>query len=616
MNTGNSSQQQEAGTVVIYITDNGLRLAESLRGLYPDALTVKFGVAAVHELWKGYKNLIFIMAAGIVVRTIAPLVKDKKTDPAVVVLDEKGRFAISLLSGHLGGANRLAGEIAGFLGGEAVITTASDINGMTSIDIWARDNNLTIENWNQLPAVSSRLLKKGSLKVYSEADLPLPPDFSATADSGSADILITNKSSFYGKKSGQFIMRPGNIVVGFGCNSNTQAEEIEDVVNKIFGENNLSFSSIHSIATLDKKGKEPGLIAFAGKHNIKVSVFTPEELNRVKGISRSEAAFRATGANAVAEPAALLAAGAGRLLLNKQKSGNVTIALAEIKGYGEELMKREKGAAEQHIGRIYIVGTGPGDMKHITPLAQDAIRKSDVIVGYNTYLTLIEGLIKGKEIYSTGMTREVDRCKKAVELAKSGRSVSVISGGDPGVYAMAGLVFEVLREEERKNGSMEAKHCGTSKLPNFQTSGLAVEVIPGISALNACAARLGAPLMHDFASISLSDRLTSWDLIEKRLEAASMADFVIVIYNPKSMGRTEQIRKAQEIILRHRDSETPVGIVKGAMRDDEKVVLTTLGEMTECDIDMQTTVIVGNSNTFRWNDWMITPRGYEKKFKV
>lgn len=615
MNTGNSSQKLEVRTVVIYITDNGLTLAESLRGLYPDARTVKFGAAAVHELWKEYKNLIFIMAAGIVVRTIAPLVKDKKTDPAVVVLDEKGRFAISLLSGHLGGANRLAGEIAGFLGGEAVITTASDINGMTSMDIWARDNNLTIENWNQLPAVSSRLLKKGSLKVYSEADMLLPPDFSATADSGSADILITNKRDFYGKKRGQFIMRPGNIVIGFGCNSNTQAEEIEEVVRKVFEENNLSSSSIHSIATLDKKGKEPGLIAFAGKHNIRVSVFTPEELNRVKGISRSEAAFRATGANAVAEPAALLAAGADRLLLNKQKSGNVTIALAEIKGHGEKLMKREKGAAEQHIGRIYIVGTGPGDMKHITPLAQDAIKKSDVIVGYNTYLTLIAGLIKGKEIYSTGMTREVDRCKKAVELAKSGRTVSVISGGDPGVYAMAGLVFEILREEERKNGNMEAKHCGTSKLPDFQTSRLAVEVIPGISALNACAARLGAPLMHDFASISLSDRLTSWDLIEKRLEAASMADFVIVIYNPKSMGRTEQIRKAQEIILRHRNSETPVGIVKGAMRDDEKVVLTTLGEMTDCDIDMQTTVIVGNSNTFKWNDWMITPRGYEKKFK-
>ncbi len=618
MNTGNSSQQQEARTVVIYITDNGLRLSESLKGLYPDALTVKFSVAAVHELWKGYKNLIFIMAAGIVVRTIAPLVKDKKTDPAVVVLDEKGRFAISLLSGHLGGANRLAGEIAGFLGGEAVITTASDINGMTSIDIWARDNNLTIENWNQLPAVSSRLLNKGSLKVYSEADLLLPPDFSATAVSGSADILITNKSSFYGKKRGQFIMRPRNIVVGFGCNSNTQAEEIEEVVRKIFDENNLSFHAIHSIATLDKKGKEPGLIAFAGKHNIRVSVFTPEELNRVKGISRSEAAFRATGANAVAEPAALLAAGTNRLLLNKQKSGNVTIALAEIKGHGEELMKREKGAAEQHIGRIYIVGTGPGDMKHITPLAQDAIKKSDVIVGYNTYLTLIEGLIKGKEIYSTGMTREVDRCEKAVELAKNGRSVSVISGGDPGVYAMAGLVFEVLRGQEVKGSrGQKINKSGTSSNPRtLESSTPLVEVIPGISALNACAARLGAPLMHDFASISLSDRLTSWDLIEKRLEAASMADFVIVIYNPKSMGRTEQIRKAQEIILKHRDSKTPVGIVKGAMRDDEKVVLTTLGEMTECDIDMQTTVIVGNSNTFKWNDWMITPRGYEKKFKV
>lgn len=616
MNTGNRNQKSEVKTAVIYITDKGLKLAESLKGLYPDARTEKFSAGAVHELWSEHKNLIFVMAAGIVVRTIAPLVKDKKTDPAVVVLDEKGRFAISLLSGHLGGANRLAGAIAGFLGGEAVITTASDVNGMTSIDIWARDNNLAIDNWNLLPAVSSKLLNSGSLDVYSEADLQLPPDFSAAVDADAADILITNKSNIYSKRKGQFIMRPRNIVVGFGCNSGTQAEEIEGVVNRIFDENNLSFSALHSIATLDKKGKEPGLIAFAGKHNIKVSVFAPEELNSVKGISRSEAAFRATGANAVAEPAALLAAGAGRLLLKKQKSGNVTIALAEIKGHGEELMKREKDATEQHTGRIYIVGTGPGDMKHITPLAQDAIKKSDVIVGYTTYLTLIEGLIKGKEIFSTGMTREVDRCRKAVELAKSGKSVSVISGGDPGVYAMAGLVFELLRAEEQKGGSMEAKYCGTSKLPNFQTSKLPVEVIPGISALNACAARLGAPLMHDFASISLSDRLTSWDLIEKRLEAASMADFVIVIYNPKSMGRIDQIRKAQEIILKHRNSETPVGIVKGAMRENEKVVLTTLGEMLDCDIDMQTTVIVGNSKTFKWNDWMITPRGYERKFKV
>jgi precorrin-3B C17-methyltransferase len=276
------------------------------------------------------------------------------------------------------------------------------------------------------------------------------------------------------------------------------------------------------------------------------------------------------------------------------------MALAEIRGHGKEWMKRDRDAAEQHTGRIYIVGTGPGDMKHITPLAQDAIKKSDIIVGYTTYLTLIEGLIKGKEIFSTGMTREVDRCRKAVELAKSGKSVSVISGGDPGVYAMAGLVFELLRADEQKSGRAEEK-----------ASGPAVEVIPGISALNACAARLGAPLMHDFASISLSDRLTSWDLIEKRLEAASMADFVIVIYNPKSMGRIDQIRKAQEIILKHRSSETPVGIVKGAMRENEKVVLTTLGEMLGCDIDMQTTVIVGNSKTFKWNDWMITPRGYD-----
>jgi precorrin-3B C17-methyltransferase len=195
------------------------------------------------------------------------------------------------------------------------------------------------------------------------------------------------------------------------------------------------------------------------------------------------------------------------------------------------------------------------------------------------------------------MTQEVDRCRKAVELALSGKTVSVISGGDPGIYAMAGLVFELLKEQD----------SGTP-LPY-------VEVIPGISALNACAARLGAPLMHDFASISLSDRLTPWDLIEKRLDAAAMADFVIILYNPKSKGRAGHIARAREIVMKHRPPETPVGIVKGAMREDEKIVLADLGTMVGHEIDMQTTVIIGNSKTFFWNNLMITPRGYENKFK-
>ncbi len=492
--------------VVFYITDNGLIVAQRLKGLYPHAQILKFKREILSNLWNKCKNLIFIMATGIVTRTIAPLIKNKKIDPAVVVLDENGRFAISLLSGHIGGANNIANEIAEFLGGEAVITTASNC-----------------------------------LK---------------------------------------------NLVVGIGCNSKTSEDEIEDAIKRTLKENNLSFSTIHSISTLDKKGNESGLITFAKKYGFKINTFTPDELNTVSGISKSEAACKATGANAVAEPSAWLASGAKRLLVPKQKIGNVTVAVTKQKAE-VRMQKAEKR------GKIYIVGTGPGEIEHITPKALEVIREAEVIVGYKTYLDLIQELIKNKEIISTGMTEEIDRCKKAIELAFSGKTVAVISGGDPGIYAMAGLIFELLKERQTV----------VDNLPF-------IKVVPGISALNACAARLGAPLMHDFASISLLDRLTPWEFIEKKIESAVIADFVIVLYNPGSKGRPKHINRTREIILKYRKPETPVGIVKSAMRKNEKVIITNLKDMLDNNIDMQSTVIIGNSQTFIWNGVMITRRGY------
>ncbi len=578
------TQKPEDDIFIFFITLNGRRLAERLTGLYPDARAMKFSSEAVSEAWHKGRGLIFIMASGIVVRTIAPLIKDKKTDPAVVVLDEKGRFAISLLSGHLGGANEMARQIAGFLGGEAVITTSSDINNLPSIDLWAKEQGLLIENEELLPLVSTNLINNGSLKVYSDIEIELPPEFKRVSRAEEADMVITNTSALSLKPSA-LILRPRNLVLGIGCNSGTSASEIEEAVRSVLDENKLSFLSIHSIATIDTKADELGLKEFSEKYGFKINTYTSQELNRVVSLNPSafrlsESAFNATGAYAVAEPAALLGAGNSELLIPKQKIGNVTVAVAEI-----DFRLKPK---------IYIVGTGPGGIEHITPYAQRVIKSSDVIVGYKKYIELIKELIKDKEVVSTGMTQEAERATLAVELALSGKTVSVISGGDPGIYAMAGLVFEVIKGRE----------------------GLYIEVIPGISALNACAARLGAPLMHDFAVISLSDRLTQWDLIEKRLEAAAMADFVTVLFNPKSMGRPEHINKARAIFLRHRSPDTPVGIVKSAMREDEKVIITTLKEMPHHDIDMQTTVIIGNSQTFIWNNYMITPRGYEKKFKV
>ena len=242
-------------------------------------------------------------------------------------------------------------------------------------------------------------------------------------------------------------------------------------------------------------------------------------------------------------------------------------------------------------GTLYVVGIGPGCIEDMSGRAKAALEESDYIVGYNTYLTLIKPLLAGKEIVGTGMMQEIDRCRRAVELASEGKTVAVVSSGDPGIYGMAGLVLEL------------AQQVADTKRPE-------VKVIPGISAVGASAAVLGAPLMHDFAVISLSDLLTPWEVIVKRLEAAAASDFVVALYNPKSMRRTEQIKEARRIMLEHRPETTPVGIVTNATREGETAVISTLADFLQEEIAMFSLVIIGNSRTFVQNQKMITPRGY------
>ena len=243
-----------------------------------------------------------------------------------------------------------------------------------------------------------------------------------------------------------------------------------------------------------------------------------------------------------------------------------------------------------------MVGTGPGAADLVTPRAGKAIKEAEIVVGYRTYLDLVADFLRPEqEVISSSMMQEIERCGKALDLAEAGKRVVLVCGGDPGIYAMAGLVFELARERDSR---------------------VAIEIIPGIAALNACGAILGAPLMHDFAAISLSDLLTPWEVIEKRLEAAAAADFVVVLYNPKSKKRTSQIDRAREIMLQYRRGDTPVGIVTGATRENETVRLTTLTEMLREEIAMQTTVLIGNSATFAWQGRLVTPRGYHKKYDI
>ncbi|MBX9661296.1 MAG: precorrin-3B C(17)-methyltransferase [Nitrospiraceae bacterium] len=248
-------------------------------------------------------------------------------------------------------------------------------------------------------------------------------------------------------------------------------------------------------------------------------------------------------------------------------------------------------------GVLYVVGIGPGAQDHATPAALKAIAESQLVVGYSTYIKLVRHLLEGKEIIKTGMTEEIGRARAAIERARAGATVSLISSGDAGVYGMAGLVFQVLKEMGWKRGDSPE-----------------LRLIPGMTALNSCASLVGAPLVHDSCSISLSDLLTPWSVIERRIEAAASADFVIGLYNPASGRRTRQIVDAQAIIRRHREGNTPVALVKSAYRDMEQVVLTDLDNFLDYEIGMLTTVIIGSSNTFMFEGYMVTPRGYTNKY--
>ncbi len=255
--------------------------------------------------------------------------------------------------------------------------------------------------------------------------------------------------------------------------------------------------------------------------------------------------------------------------------------------------------APAKTGKIMLVGLGPGAVEHMTGRARAAIAEADTIIGYVTYVRLVADLIDGKEVIKKSMTEELDRAIEALDRAKQGKKVALISSGDAGVYGMAGPTFEVLFQ------------AGWTP-----ESDIEVEIVPGASALNTCAALVGAPLTHDFCAISLSDLLTPWPTIARRLDAVAYADFVVALYNPKSGRRTRQIQEAQRIFLRHRDPETPVAIVKSAFRPKQRLEFTTLEKMAEADIGMLSTVLIGNSNTFIRDGLMVTPRGYANKYDV
>ena len=252
-------------------------------------------------------------------------------------------------------------------------------------------------------------------------------------------------------------------------------------------------------------------------------------------------------------------------------------------------------------GKLYIVGVGPGHHNHMTFRAKEVIGESDTIVGYETYVNLVQDLIEGKTVHRYAMTQEVERAHQCIDLAKSGKIVSLVSSGDPGIYGMAGLIYETLAES------------GWNSKDDLQ-----VEIVPGVSALNSCASIVGSPLMSDFAVVSMSDLLVPWEVISKRVEAAAQGDFVLVIYNPTSQKRIHQLQDTRKILLKYRKPTTPVAIIKGAFREFETVVMIDLENLPNHSdqLGMVSTVIIGNSSTYTYKDLMINPRGYKSKYNL
>ena len=556
------------------------------------------------SIWDNHKAFIFCLATGAVVRLIAPLLKDKSSDPAVVVVDAQGRYVVSLCGGHQGGADLLAQLIAQQIGATPVITGASNGLGLPAIDTlgipygWHRGAG----NWTEVMAVAAR---RETVQVIQEAGWNLwqkhLPDghsfyfgfrYLQEDVTPKARIWISAAKRKFAPKSDlpKVQWHPRVLWVGIGCERGTVKELIETAITETCQQYHLATEAIAGIASIDLKGDEVGILDVCQSRNLPFKTFSAETLQQIEVPTPSEVVKGEVGTPSVAEAAAMVAANRDNLLVSKQiykqegMTGAVTIAIAQA--------EREYTGRS---GKLYLVGIGPGQLDQITPAAKTAITEADVIVGYSLYIDLIKPLQRPEQIIeSLPITQEKQRAQRAIELAQWGLTVAVVSSGDCGIYGMAGLVLEELQVTG-----------WDGKTPQ-------VQIFPGISALQAAASRVGAPLMHDFCAISLSDLLTPWEVIEKRLEAAASGDFITAIYNPRSPKRTQQIIIAQEIFSKHRPSNTPVAIVRQAYREEEEAILTTLDKMLESPIDMFTTVIIGNNSTRNYADWMITPRGYFK----
>ncbi|MFI1565756.1 precorrin-3B C(17)-methyltransferase [Streptomyces sp. NPDC020490] len=546
---------------LISATAAGAAARDRLAAAWPDRTRVYEGPVgdAVRAAFAECEQLVCFLATGAVVRLVAPLLDDKRTDPGVVCVDEGGRFAVPLVGGHGGGANELARAVGELLGAEPVVTTATDAVGLPGLD------TLGLPCEGAVAAVSRALLD--GEPVVLEAEVPWPLPALPTAAHGSYTVRLTDRAVSAGER--EVLLRPPSLVVGVGASKGAPAEEVLGLVEEALREAGLSARSVAELATVDAKAGEPGIVAAAGRLGVPLVTYPAGELAAVDVPNPSAAPLAAVGTPSVAEAAALL--GGGELLVPKRKSAMATCAVVRRPGRG----------------RLAVVGLGPGARDLLTPRAKAELRRASVLVGLDQYVDQIRDLLRpGTRILASGLGAEEERARTAVAEAREGRAVALIGSGDAGVYAMASPALAEASDD------------------------IDVVGVPGVTAALAAAAILGAPLGHDHVSISLSDLHTPWEVIERRVRAAAEADLVVTFYNPRSRGRDWQLPKALAILSGHREPATPVGVVRNASRPDEAGRVTTLAGLDPATVDMMTVVTVGNTATREIAGRMVTPRGY------
>ena len=545
----------------------------------------------VRALFEAGTPIIGVCAAGVLIRALAPVLADKRREPAVVAVAEDGSVAIPLLGGH-GGANDLARAIASALGASAAITTAGDLRFGVALDTPPQGWHLA--NPDDVKAFSSALLAGAGVRIEGAApwlaasDLPF-------ADG--AELCLTIGTEVARGGAANLVYHPRSLAVGVGCESGADPGELIALVHRVLDEAGLAEASVAGVFSLDLKADEPAVHQAAAALGVGARFFAAAELEALtpRLANPSPAVYRAVGCHGVAEAAALAAVGEeGRLVVTKTKSARATCAVARAPHVIEAVAR---GRAR---GSLAVVGIGPGDARWRTFEAEAALAAATDVVGYGAYLDLVD--LPGKSLHAFALGEEEARVRCALDLAARGRAVALVSSGDAGIYAMAALVFELWEREER---------------PEWRR--VAISVCPGISALQAAAARAGAPLGHDFCTISLSDLLTPWPEIERRLVAAATGDFVVALFNPASRRRFWQLARARDILLSHRAPQTPVVLARNLGRTGETVRVTALGDLTGEDADMLTLVLVGSSTTRRaagrHDTWVYTPRGYASRIK-